>query len=65
MRTELSDIEEKLREANEMELPEEDLRVAAEEKRSELNLLVKGFHELNLKERTERKTNAATTSWSL
>jgi len=54
LRKELTDIEEKLREANEMELPEEDFRVAAEEKRNELNVLLKGFHDLNLKERNER-----------
>eukprot|EP00580_Thalassiosira_gravida_P007770 CAMPEP_0201627478 /NCGR_PEP_ID=MMETSP0493-20130528/2646_1 /ASSEMBLY_ACC=CAM_ASM_000838 /TAXON_ID=420259 /ORGANISM="Thalassiosira gravida, Strain GMp14c1" /LENGTH=161 /DNA_ID=CAMNT_0048097931 /DNA_START=203 /DNA_END=684 /DNA_ORIENTATION=+ len=54
LRKELTEIEEKLREANEMELPEEDFRVAAEEKREELNGLVKGFHDLNLKERNER-----------
>lgn len=54
LRSELTDIEEKLREANEMELPEEDFRIAAEGKREELNVLVKGFHELNLKERNAR-----------
>eukprot|EP00585_Thalassiosira_rotula_P014162 CAMPEP_0196164774 /NCGR_PEP_ID=MMETSP0911-20130528/886_1 /TAXON_ID=49265 /ORGANISM="Thalassiosira rotula, Strain GSO102" /LENGTH=159 /DNA_ID=CAMNT_0041430081 /DNA_START=23 /DNA_END=498 /DNA_ORIENTATION=- len=54
LRKELTEIEEKLREANEMELPEEDFRVAAEEKREELNELVKGFHDLNLEERNAR-----------
>ncbi|KAL7532086.1 hypothetical protein ACHAWF_004008 [Thalassiosira exigua] len=53
LRAELTDIELKLREANEMELPEEDFRIAAEEKREELNVLVKGFNEMNLKERAE------------
>lgn len=60
LRAELTETEEKLREANEMELPEEDLRVAAEAKREELNELVKGFNEMNVKEvgtskRVERK----------
>ena len=62
MRTELSDLEEKLREANEMELPDEDLRIATEEKRAELNLLVKGFHELNLKEPNERTSSTTTAA---
>ena len=39
---------------NEMELPEEEYRVTAEKKRTELNDLVKGFHELNFKERSEK-----------
>lgn len=50
LRAELTSIEEKLREANENELPEEEYRVAAEEKRSELNALMKEFAELNVKE---------------
>ena len=54
LRAELTDVEEKLREANEMELPEEDFRVAADKKREDLNNLVKGFHEINLKEREAR-----------
>ena len=37
LRAELTEIELKLREANEMELPEEEFRVAAEAKREELN----------------------------
>lgn len=36
-----------------MELPEEDYRVAAETKREELNELIAGFNEVNLKERNE------------
>mmetsp|Transcript_21099 Transcript_21099/g.38162 ORF Transcript_21099/g.38162 Transcript_21099/m.38162 type:complete len:302 (-) Transcript_21099:159-1064(-) len=56
LRAELTDIEEKLREANEMELPEEDFRVAAEEKRGELNELMEGFHKLNLTERNDKET---------
>lgn len=54
LRAELTEVEEKLREANEMELPEEEYRVSAEEKRGTLNELVKGFHEINLKERNSR-----------
>ena len=50
LRAELTDFEEKLREANENELPEEEYRVAAEEKRTELNALMKQFEEVNLKE---------------
>lgn len=50
LRAELTEIELKLREANEMELPEEEFRVAAEAKREELNGLVKEFTELNMKE---------------
>lgn len=49
LRKELTEVEEKLREANEQELPEEEYRVAAEEKRQELNKLMKEFAELNLK----------------
>ena len=58
LRAELTEIELKLREANEMELPEEEFRVAAEAKREELNGLVKEFTELNMKEfeaRQEKK----------
>ena len=55
LRKELTEIEEKHREANEMELPEEEFRVAAEAKRKELNRIVKDFHELNLKERDTAK----------
>lgn len=54
LREELTELELKLREANEMELPEEDYREAAEAKRTELNDLVKGFHDINLKERTSK-----------
>mmetsp|Transcript_12773 Transcript_12773/g.19037 ORF Transcript_12773/g.19037 Transcript_12773/m.19037 type:complete len:284 (-) Transcript_12773:141-992(-) len=49
LRKELTEVEEKLREANEQELPEEEYRVAAEEKREELNKLMKEFAEMNLK----------------
>ena len=49
LRKELTEVEEKLREANEQELPEEEYRVAAEEKRAELNKLMKEFTEMNLK----------------
>lgn len=50
LRTELTDLENKLREANENELPEEEYRVATETKRSELNALMKEFEEINLKD---------------
>ena len=48
LRKELTEVEEKLREANENELPEEEYRVAAEEKRQELNKLMKEFAEMNV-----------------
>ncbi|KAL7470513.1 hypothetical protein ACHAXS_010767 [Conticribra weissflogii] len=48
LRKELTEIEEKMREANENELPEEEYRVAAEEKREELNDLMRRFQEVNL-----------------
>eukprot|EP00970_Alexandrium_tamarense_P007805 scaffold1495_cov186-Alexandrium_tamarense.AAC.13 len=48
LRTELTTLEEQLREANENELPEEEYRSAAEEKRKELNDLMKEFTELNM-----------------
>ncbi|KAL3816073.1 hypothetical protein ACHAXA_009711 [Cyclostephanos tholiformis] len=51
LRKELTDVEERLREANEMELPEEDLRVESESKRDELNALIASFHEVNFAER--------------
>jgi hypothetical protein len=50
LRKELTDVEERLREANEMELPEEDLRVESESRRVELNALIASFHEANLAE---------------
>lgn len=48
LRKELTEIEEKMREANENELPEEEYRVAAEGKREELNELMRRFQEVNL-----------------
>lgn len=48
LRGELTKIEEDMREANENELPEEEYRVAAEEKRTELNDLMAKFAESNL-----------------
>jgi hypothetical protein len=48
LRKELTDVEERLREANEMELPEEDLRVESESRREDLNALIASFHEANL-----------------
>jgi len=64
LRKELTEIEEKHREANEMELPEEEFRVAAEAKRKELNRIVKDFHELNLKERDTAKERGSGRSGS-
>mmetsp|Transcript_8767 Transcript_8767/g.18227 ORF Transcript_8767/g.18227 Transcript_8767/m.18227 type:complete len:361 (+) Transcript_8767:59-1141(+) len=48
LRKELTEIEAKMREANENELPEEEYRVAAEGKREELNELMRMFQEVNL-----------------
>lgn len=59
LRKELTAVEERLREANEMELPEEDLRIESESKREELNALIAAFHEANFLER-----NGATGSSS-
>lgn len=58
LRAEVTSIEEKLREANENELPEEEYRVAAEEKRAELNDLMKEFQSINLKEGVEVEDQA-------
>jgi len=57
LRKELTAVEERLREANEMELPEEDLRIESESKREELNVLIAAFHEANFLEK-----NSATGS---
>ena len=51
LRKELTAVEERLREANEMELPEEDLRIESESKREELNVLIAAFHEANFLEK--------------
>jgi predicted phage gp36 major capsid-like protein len=47
VRSELTKAEDRFREANEKELPEELFRVQAEEKRNELNDLVAKFTKLN------------------
>ena len=54
VRAELTRAEDKLREANEMELPEETYRVACEQKKEELNDLMAKFAELNLKKKKEK-----------
>lgn len=74
LRKELTSVEERLREANEMELPEEDLRIESESKREELNVLIAAFHEANFLEKnsagsdgvlvsTNKSTNREEGSW--
>ena len=64
LRKELTEVEEKLREANENELPEEEYRVAAEEKREELNKLMKDFAALNAKGGDDKPTESGDTGGS-
>jgi len=58
VRSELTRAEDKLREANEMELPEETYRVACEQKKKELNDLMAKFTELNVKKKKEKGDGA-------
>jgi hypothetical protein len=59
LRKELTDVEDKLREANEMELPEEDLRIESESKRLELNVLIAAFHEANFLEKNSSGSSSS------
>jgi hypothetical protein len=57
VRVELTKAETLFRQANEMELPEEEFRAAAEAKRNELNDLVKKFTDMNVTSKTEKLTS--------
>ena len=54
VRKELTEAEIKLREANEMELPEETYRVKYEEKKKELNGIMEKFSKMNLEKKKSR-----------
>ena len=54
VRKELTEAEIKLREANEMELPEETYRVKYDEKKKELNGIVEKFSKMNLEKKKSR-----------
>ena len=64
LRGELTEIEKQLREANEMELPEEKFRVAAAQKRKELTELMAKFAESNSSQQTHStsETNVTETA---
>jgi hypothetical protein len=56
LREELTEAEQKLRDANEMELPEEQYRVVVDKKRTELKELMETFTKLNLEKPSSSST---------